>query len=209
MARPFDKNERESIRARLFEAAMSRFPKQGVRRVRVDELCRDAAISKGSFYAFFPSKELLFMEMVQRREAAHRADILKSLEMSGNDAWSAAGALFDRLMDKVQSDPLLNLVIEHGEIDYLMRRTPPEIWQRNARDDQLFLCQLTDMWLKRFPACALNCDVLEGLLALMVALLSRTRILTPTQLDHATHVLRHAFVDQLTSSATSGRHTIS
>ncbi len=41
---------------------------RGVRKTSIDELVREAGISKGSFYRFFPGKEALALEVLARWE---------------------------------------------------------------------------------------------------------------------------------------------
>lgn len=64
MARGFTEQEREKIRNRLMEACKQSWTRYGYRKTGVDELCRQAGISKGAFYLFFESKEALFCEVL-------------------------------------------------------------------------------------------------------------------------------------------------
>ena len=56
----FDDNERKLIKDKLKEGALLFIQQQGVRKTSVDELVKYANISKGAFYLFYTSKELLF-----------------------------------------------------------------------------------------------------------------------------------------------------
>ena len=60
MAKAFDDNERKLIKDKLKEGALLFIQQQGVRKTSVDELVKYANISKGAFYLFYTSKELLF-----------------------------------------------------------------------------------------------------------------------------------------------------
>lgn len=75
MAIPFTDAQRISIRERLLSSAMNHARKTGLRKTSLDMLAADAGIAKSSFYKFFPSKEQLFLEAVQRwdREIYRRA----------------------------------------------------------------------------------------------------------------------------------------
>lgn len=64
MARGFTEQEREKIRNRLMEACKQSWTRYGYRKTGVDELCRQAGISKGAFYLFFESKEALFCDVL-------------------------------------------------------------------------------------------------------------------------------------------------
>ena len=64
MARSFTEQEKENIRRCLREACKKSWTQYGYKKTGVDELCRQAGISKGAFYLFFESKEALFCEVL-------------------------------------------------------------------------------------------------------------------------------------------------
>ena len=66
MAVGFTSRERENITKALLEAAGRHAAMGGMRKTSVDELCAEAGISKGAFYSFFPSKEHLFLTVMER-----------------------------------------------------------------------------------------------------------------------------------------------
>lgn len=64
MARSFTEREKENIKKSLLEACKKSWTQYGYKRTGVDDLCRQAGISKGAFYLFFESKEALFCEVL-------------------------------------------------------------------------------------------------------------------------------------------------
>lgn len=64
MARSFSDQERQEIRRRLTEICRTCWTEVGYKKTSVDEICRQAGISKGAFYLFFTSKEALFCEVL-------------------------------------------------------------------------------------------------------------------------------------------------
>ncbi len=64
MAKSFTKRERENIKRNLLEAGKESWTRYGCKKTSVDELCRQAGISKGAFYLFFDTKEALFCEVL-------------------------------------------------------------------------------------------------------------------------------------------------
>ena len=78
MARGFTEREKENIKKGLQDACKRSWTQYGYKKTSVDELCREAGISKGAFYLFFESKEALFCEVLcsvqeQIRQVASRA----------------------------------------------------------------------------------------------------------------------------------------
>lgn len=63
MAQPFTPEQRSDIRARLFDSARRYALETGIKKTSLDMLTADAGISKSSFYKFYDSKELLFLEV--------------------------------------------------------------------------------------------------------------------------------------------------
>jgi AcrR family transcriptional regulator len=56
----------EETRLRLLEVAQERFTQQGYDATGVAEICRQARVSKGAFYHHFPSKQALFLALLDR-----------------------------------------------------------------------------------------------------------------------------------------------
>lgn len=80
MARNFTEREKENIRKKLLEACKQNWTQYGYKKTNVDELCRQAGISKGAFYLFFESKEALFCEvlsLVQEEICKSASDIIE------------------------------------------------------------------------------------------------------------------------------------
>lgn len=63
MALPFTDEQRLLIRKRLLESAQRHAVSDGVQKTSLDTLTSDAGISKSSFYKFYESKEMLFLEV--------------------------------------------------------------------------------------------------------------------------------------------------
>ena len=64
MARSFTEREKENIKKSLQEACKQNWTQYGYKKTGIDDLCRQAGISKGAFYIFFESKEALFCEVL-------------------------------------------------------------------------------------------------------------------------------------------------
>ena len=82
MAQPFSPKQRDAIRERLKESARKYAVSTGVKKTSLDMLTADAGISKSSFYKFFGSKELLFLEIANDWEMQAIAAVNESLKTS-------------------------------------------------------------------------------------------------------------------------------
>jgi AcrR family transcriptional regulator len=89
MPRGFSEQERSIIREKLLLAGQELLARHGVRKTSVDELVRAVGISKGAFYAFFDSKETLFLTLFHQFEEAYQNDLLALTpgELAMHAAW--------------------------------------------------------------------------------------------------------------------------
>src|SRR5512145_1840697 len=55
----------EETRQHILEAALRRFANHGYNAASVDEICTDAGVSKGAFYHHFPSKQAVFIALLE------------------------------------------------------------------------------------------------------------------------------------------------
>ena len=55
----------EETRARILDAAIRRFAIAGYDAASVEEICTEAGVSKGAFYHHFPTKQAIFLALMQ------------------------------------------------------------------------------------------------------------------------------------------------
>jgi len=55
----------EETRSRIMSAAAEHFSTRGYNAASVDDICREARVSKGAFYHHFPSKQAIFLALLQ------------------------------------------------------------------------------------------------------------------------------------------------
>ncbi len=137
MATAFSDNEKELIRKKLNEVAQACLWKYGVRKTTVDQIVQMAGISKGSFYNFYASKEILFftvLEEYQKSIIDALTDKLQEEEYIGIDKFSE---LIYELYQNVRQSFIMN-IIQNQEFEYLMRKLPKElIINHHSLDDIL------------------------------------------------------------------------
>ena len=101
MARSFSDREKENIRKNLIGICKQSWTQYGYKKTSVDEICKQAGISKGAFYLFFESKEALFCEVlcsVQREICEMAAAAME--EEKGKSGVAKALKLIYRAYDK-------------------------------------------------------------------------------------------------------------
>jgi AcrR family transcriptional regulator len=136
MATAFTESEKEQIRKRLMEAAEDCLGKFGVKKTTVDQLVQMAGISKGAFYQFFPSKEILFFKVLEEFQASLMEEGMSVQEKPSDLGPEAFTEFLYGLYQRVRHSFLMN-IIQNGEMDVLMRKIPVEEIARHHSFDDL------------------------------------------------------------------------
>ena len=142
MARSFTEREKENIKRSLLETCKQSWTQYGYKKTSVDELCKQAGISKGAFYLFFESKEALFCEVLCSVQEQICNAALKVIE-SRKDKYGVAEAL--KLI--YQEYDKNNFLYNSDSMDFtiLMNKLSEEqaknIEESNRMSQQLFLSQ--------------------------------------------------------------------
>lgn len=141
MAKAFTEQEVDIILRNLKASARRYAASRGVRKTTVDELAQEANISKGAFYKFYSSKEMLFFELLEDMHTeiyAASAEVLKR-----NHAKPAA----DRAAEAVLA--ACNVMAESGMMDFmerdaafLLRKIPAEVQEKHYHSDEVHIKEL-------------------------------------------------------------------
>lgn len=139
----FSEEEQTRIRQDLLRQGEQIFARQGVRKTTIDQLTGAAGIAKGSFYRFFPTKEALFIAILDDIERRERTRIREILEITeSNDPTALARLIFETAAKVVERHPVLAVVLDHGEFAAIARRVPPEVLESHFDADTDFVAGL-------------------------------------------------------------------
>lgn len=197
MPKAFSLQEKSDIRDALVNAGLKRFGEQGIRATRVDDICKDVGIAKGSFYNFFPTKEDLFMTLADERDIAHKDDMRAWLLETEGDAVTIAGGFFDFMMERIETDLVLKIVRDRNEIQHLLRKVSPALMAENVRRDKRFLHEIAEIFNERF-SLGIDGQTLQGLMSLMLSLsMQREMISITADYDGMVALMRDLFVSRL------------
>jgi AcrR family transcriptional regulator len=122
----FSPEERARIAEQLLAAGRELFATQGLAKTSLDELVRPAGIARSSFYAFFDSKEALYLELMLRQAPDVRGRVMGSLEQAGGDVRSAMAGFLRSIVAVLDGDPLYRRLITHpDELRAVARKLDP------------------------------------------------------------------------------------
>src|SRR5512146_284700 len=141
MARAITERERELIANRLLEQGYKLFSAYGLKKTNIEEIARAAGISKGAFYLFYESKEMLFMDVVELAEKQFRQQILAEIDQTGASPRSRFFSILKKALTLIKTIPILQF-ISGSDYDLLFRRLPAGRRRDHLARDQSFLAEL-------------------------------------------------------------------
>ena len=126
MPKTYSDIERENIKRALRREASRCLSVYGVKRTTVDELVRKAGIAKGTFYLFYPSKESLFLDLIDNFSKEVEELYLDLLqELDENHIVTSLTEVFMAIVMKFYKDGIYRLLKE-GEFELVLRKTNEE-----------------------------------------------------------------------------------
>ena len=160
----FTEDQNETIRRDLICEARRCGVTIGMRRTSVEQLTNAVGISKGSFYKFFPSKELLFFAVLEDIHtecfAAARASLRETAAQSPADRAAEAILAACCWLSETQA-----LVFVENDAEFLLRRLPNEIKAAHYHDDETHIrALLEDSGLQSKGGIALAAAAIRGLI---------------------------------------------
>ena len=126
MATAFTSEEKEVIRKKLHKVAKECLQRYGVKKTTVDQMAALADISKGSFYNFYSSKEILFFTVLEE----YQIDVMNRLtEQLGMETTIDTNRLVQLLYDFYQDFrySFMYTIFKNHEMELLIRRLPKEV----------------------------------------------------------------------------------
>jgi len=112
----------EETRTRILDAAIKHFAIHGYNATSVDEICTEAGVSKGAFYHHFPTKQAIFLALLE--------DWLKTIDM-GMDA-AHRETVPATLLNMTEMLPVIFASAEHRLPMFL------EFWLQASRDEAVW-----------------------------------------------------------------------
>jgi len=141
MPKGFSDREKEIIRASLLEKGRELFGRYGLKKTNVEDLTRAAGISKGAFYDFYPSKELLFFDILEQFEAELRQTFYQKVFEPGVSPRQRFKELMIEMVVTLDENPILKFFTTE-EYAQLLRKLPPERVQKHVANDQTVLTRV-------------------------------------------------------------------
>ena len=109
----------EEKRRRILEAAFDNFCRCPASKVSINNIIREAGISRGSFYTYFTDKTDVLMFLVEKLAGEYTETMTSFLDQTGGDPFMSARHLYEILRERMEFESSLgflkNVFIEPGE----------------------------------------------------------------------------------------------
>jgi len=112
----------EETRTRILDAAIKHFAIHGYNATSVDEICTEAGVSKGAFYHHFPTKQAIFLALLE--------GWLKTIDMGMDAAYRETVPA--TLLNMTEMLPVIFASAEHRLPMFL------EFWLQASRDEAVW-----------------------------------------------------------------------
>ncbi|QTD41774.1 TetR/AcrR family transcriptional regulator [Sporosarcina sp. Te-1] len=141
MAKGFSEEERILINEQLLNSAEECWSIYGLKKTTVDELVKRVGISKGAFYLFYPSKELLFFKVLERIDERVKCKMLENAQASNEEPKQIFIHTVQELFLEIQKNPwLLNL--QNGDYEHIIKKLPKEEIAQHLKKDEEGIARL-------------------------------------------------------------------
>jgi len=146
MPKLYSEEEKKQIIQRLKEEANILMQKKGVKKTTVDELVKRTGIPKGTFYLFYPSKEMLLFEVAQdfhERVDEHMTNGVykiiqdKKMSMDALDFSDCVDELTDLILGamEITYNSCLKVLLNPESMALVLSKLPDDVLTKHREDD--------------------------------------------------------------------------
>lgn len=136
MAKAFSEEEKIKIQKDMKRVGEEIFSKFGLRKTNIGDITEAVGIGKGSFYAFYPSKEMLFLDILGNigEELKRKIEdyIKNELKVEKGEVYK----IFKMIFDFWFSRPLWIKFFSESENLYALKRKLPKDFMKDHADEE-------------------------------------------------------------------------
>ena len=170
MTPTFSDSEKNQIRQQLLDSGRELFATYGLKKTSIEDLTRPAGIAKSSFYAFFASKEALYLELLMIERRRMREDIAVRFPKT-DDARETIAHFLHAAVREIEANALTRRVIAHPEEwQMIARRVSPEQMEANIAESTLTIQAFIREGLESGQIIAAKPEVIAGIFRAVVVL---------------------------------------
>ncbi|QQO07755.1 TetR/AcrR family transcriptional regulator [Breznakiella homolactica] len=152
--------EREQVRDSIYSQSIRLIREKGLRNVTVDDITAAAGIGKGSFYSYYPSREVCLYEVLKKNEAMlfSRMETVMARKLKKHDE------VVHFLRDVYLAEDSLVMFVSPMDMEILLRKLPREYAVRERKKSEGYFersLSLLGISKKKMETIALLTDCLN------------------------------------------------
>jgi AcrR family transcriptional regulator len=200
MPRSFNENELQKIKSILMIEGKKLFSTIGLKKTTLDDLVKSAGIAKGSFYKFFPSKEVLYMEIIEQEEIELRTR-LHEQHLDGESLnTEKIKSFFLSFISFMDEEPLFMKMFSENAIEQLMLKLPAEKLQEHMSNDEDWSYALIRGWQESGYLPEMKEDVFAALMRGIFVLFTQKKIIGEKCFRESLDFLFDALAEKIVNS---------
>jgi len=158
----FTEPERARIHAKLIAAGKRILNAAGIRLLVVDDVAREAGISKGSFYSFYPSREEFILSVFESWETEYRGALIREVTNGTGTPRERIERFFLGAFEILERQPGL-AKLGMKDIQTVIERLPPERIAAHQAEDNRVLEETFGKWMSEGVVDPAAATALRGL----------------------------------------------
>ena len=198
MPKAFTEQERDKIRAKLVAAGKRVINQAGIRLLVVDDIAREAGISKGSFYSFYPSREDFILSVFESWETEYRGALIREVAQGGGTARERIERFFLGAFEILQREPGLAR-LGTKEIQTILERLPPERLEAHQATDNRVLEETFGKWVSEGLLDAGISSALRGLVPALFSIAMHREDFPPGSYQPTVKLIAEALALRITT----------
>jgi len=173
--------------------------RKGLRKTSIDEVVRAANISKGAFYLFYDSKELLMLDAIRMVQNEAREDLVSKLSKPNQAPVDVVRQFLQGIFDVFEEYPLMREISKPEELTELLRGLPDEAIDAEHDSDEAFFGSVFKRLKDLGAIRAVDRKVITGLPRLILALVLNEDMIGQESFNKLKAILVSAVARELTS----------
>jgi AcrR family transcriptional regulator len=170
VAPTFTDSEKTQIRQQLLDSGRELFATYGLRKTSIEDLTRPAGIAKSSFYAFFDSKEALYLELLMIERRRMREEISVRFPTT-DDAREVIVNFLHAAIREIEANALTRRLMAHPEEwQMIARRVSPKQMEANIAESTLTTLSFIREGQESRQIIAAKPEVIAGVIRAVVAM---------------------------------------
>jgi AcrR family transcriptional regulator len=197
MPKGFSEAERARIRTKLITAGKRIINQVGLRLLVVEDIAREAGISKGSFYSFYPSREDFILSVFESWESEYRGALIREVVEGKGSARERIERFFLGAFEILEREPgLAHLGIR--EIQTIIERLPLERIEAHQAVDNRVLGETFGLWVSQGLLTAEIVDAFRGLVPALFSIAMHREDFPPGTFQPAVRLIAEALALRIT-----------